>query len=227
MPEEALRESIAPAMAPTAPGRPKPLLLAAAGVLALSLLGLFIMQLRGHEVPSLPPSVANAASAASAAPSEPAEPASSTLAPSASAVMPVEAASASRPASAALAKTAVVPAAVPASSPAPRAASAPSRRDGALKPILTEKAGEFRPVPRSPVFVTPEPAASATAAPHQAASASTAAAPEPRSPSEACGNRMLLARAWCIDRECDKPVFRNHAECVKLRELRYRPGDAP
>ncbi|HEY9108432.1 MAG TPA: hypothetical protein VIN58_17290, partial [Roseateles sp.] len=232
LPEDVLRTTIVPAaVTPTAPGRrPKPLLLAGAGVLALALLGLFIAQMRGREVPSVSPSAAGAALAASAPSSVPAEPAPSAVSSPAPVVMAVEAASAPRPASAALAKVASAPATVPASSSAPRAASAASassRRDGALKPILTEKAGEFRPVPRSPVFAAPEPAASATAAPHQTAPASTAAAPEPRSPSEACGSRMLLARAWCIDRECEKPIFRNHAECVKLRELRHRPGDGP
>jgi hypothetical protein len=99
-------------------------------------------------------------------------------------------------------------------------ASAPARRDAASKPaITTEKAGDFRPVPRSPVFAAPEPAASATAPLAQATPAS-APAPEPRTAAEACGSRVLLARVWCIDRQCEKPQFRNDAECVKLREMR-------
>jgi hypothetical protein len=107
------------------------------------------------------------------------------------------------------------------------AASVPPRRDGALKPQVTEKAGEFRPVPRSPVFAAPEPAASANASAAQVLQPASSAPAEPRSPTEACGSRVLLALAWCMDRQCEKPVFRNHAECAKLRELRHRPGDAP
>jgi hypothetical protein len=74
-------------------------------------------------------------------------------------------------------------------------------------------------VPRSPVFAAPEPAASATPAPAPAVPASVAPA-EPRSPAEACGSRVLLARAWCIDRQCEKPRFSNDPECVRLREMR-------
>ena len=38
---------------------------------------------------------------------------------------------------------------------------------------------------------------------------------------------VLLARAWCIDRQCERPVFQNHAECVKLREIRNSQGRVP
>lgn len=230
MPDEALHTTVMPPAPPVpAPDRRTKLaLLGAAGVLAVVLLGLFINQLRGNKVEPAPSAAVPAASAASAAsaatasaPME-AAPAASAPASAAAGVAAIEAAS-SVPVVSAPAK--------PALSPAPRAAvlpaSAPSRRDGALKPIATEKAGDFRPVPRSPVFAAPEPAASANVAPVQAGPASTAAAPEPGSPGEACGSRVLLARAWCIDRQCERPVFRNHAECVKLREMRRHPGDAP
>jgi len=222
LPEEMLRTTLVPA--PAVPNRrPRPLLLAAAGVLSLVLLGLFVVQLRDNMAKHAPPPVATAASAASAAPA-PAEPASATPAP-ASLPAVVDAASAVLPAASA-SQPKAAPAPAPAARPVP--ASAPARRDsGALKPIVTEKAGDFRPVPRSPVFAAPEPAASAVATPTQAAPASTAAAPEPRTPGEACGSRVLLARSWCIDRQCEKAQFRNDPECVRLRELRHRPGDAP
>jgi len=225
MPEEVPRTTIVPSPTPVpAAARTKPMLLAGAGVLALLLLGLFAVQLRDNMAKQAPAAISTAASAASAV-SAPTEPASS----AASAPAAVEAASAVTPAPvAALPKP--TPVLVPAVRPMPAAASAaaPPRRDGgALRPIATEKAGDFRPVPRSPVFAAPEPAASAIATPPQAAPASTAIAPEPRTPSEACGGRVLLARSWCIDRQCEKPQFRNDAECVKLRELRHRPGDAP
>lgn len=229
MPEDLLRTNIVPASAsaPAAPGRrPKPLLLAAAGGVALLLLALFVVQLRDNMAKQALLPVATAASAASA-PAEPASTASAiVIAPAVS-----EAASAAAPA-AAIAQSKVtlvtVPSTAPAARPVPAAASTPPRRDGAAaRTIVTEKAGDFRPVPRSPVFAAPEPAASTTAAPNQAASVAATTAPEPRTPGEACGGRVLLARAWCIDRQCEKPQFRNDAECVKLRELRRRPGDAP
>jgi len=80
-------------------------------------------------------------------------------------------------------------------------------------------------MPRSPVFAAPEPAASSPAVAARPASvavagASAASESEPRSPTEACGRRVLLALAWCIDRQCERPVFQNHPECVKLREIR-------
>ena len=91
--------------------------------------------------------------------------------------------------------------------------------------MLTEKAGESRPVPRSPVFAAPEPAAPSTAAsvkPAPAQPSAPASAPDqqPKTASEACGGRVLFARAWCIDRQCEKPIYQNDPECVKLRDIR-------
>jgi hypothetical protein len=226
MPEEMLRTTLVPAPAGAPSRRPKPALLAAAGVLGLLLLGLFVVQLRDNMAKHAPPVVEPAASAPDSAPASAAEPAPVASMP-VSAPAPAEAASVPAPA-ASLALSKVTTVSVPGPRPAAAsAASAPARRDGALKPIVTEKAGDFRPVPRSPVFAAPEPAASAVATPVQAAPASTAAAPEPRTASEACGGRVLLARAWCIDRQCEKPQFRNDAECVKLRELRNSNGGVP
>ncbi|MEO6281331.1 serine/threonine-protein kinase [Roseateles sp.] len=227
LPEEMLHTTLVPALAPVsaaARGRPKPLVLVAAGVLALVLLGLFVAQLRDNVAKHAPPPVSMVASAAPSA-SAPAVPASAAAAP-ASAPVVVEAASAPVPAASALLPKAVPPT----TRPVPAAASAPAltRRDGgALKPIVTEKAGDFRPMPRSPVFAAPEPAASATATPAQVTPSPAAVAPEPRTPGEACGRRILLARAWCIDRQCEKSQFRNDAECVKLRELRNSQGGVP
>ena len=223
LPEDLLRTTLVP---PPAQARSRrPLLLAGAGVAAALLLGLFVVQLRGNMARQAPPVVDAAASAASA----PASAADPVLAASMPASV-ADAASVAAPLPVTrVATVSVGPAAASAPAPATRpAASAPARRDSAaLKPIVTEKAGDFRPVPRSPVFAAPEPAASAVATPVHAAPASTAAAPEPRTASEACGGRVLLARAWCIDRQCEKPQFRNDAECVKLRELRNSNGGVP
>jgi tRNA A-37 threonylcarbamoyl transferase component Bud32 len=222
MPDEMPHPSFAP-VATSAPWRPRSWLLAAAGVLALVLLVLFVVQLRDTVARRALPVVAAPASAASAF----AEPASLASAP-ASAPAVAEAASA------VVAEVLIVQpnaGAVPATGPATRVApvsvpASPRREGAALKPILTEKAGDFRPVPPSPVFAAPEPAVAAVA-PSQAAPATSAAATEPRTAAEACSGRGLLARAWCIDRQCDKPQFRNDAECVKLRELRESQGGQP
>jgi hypothetical protein len=93
---------------------------------------------------------------------------------------------------------------------------------------LTEKAGEFRPVTRLPA-AAPAEAVKASAARDRAVlpASAVAAEPEPASPGEACGKRVLLARAWCIDRQCERPVFHDHPECVRLREIRDSQGRVP
>ncbi|MCY4755261.1 serine/threonine protein kinase [Pelomonas aquatica] len=208
---------------PAAPSAPVPAaaarrsrapLFAAAAVVALLLLGLFVMQLRSHPAQSAA-QAADAAAAAASATVARAEPAAS-----------VAAVASAPPAPSVVADVAVAKA-TPAASVAGRAsaATAPPRRDGALRPVAPEKTAEPHAMPRSPVFAAPEPVAAspaATARPGSAATAgaSAAADPEARSPTEACGRRVLLALAWCIDRQCERPVFQNHPECVKLREIR-------
>jgi serine/threonine protein kinase len=223
MPDEMHHPSFAPAAA-SGPRRRKSLLLAAAGLLAVVLLVIFVVQLRDAVARRARPAVAAPAASASVA----AEPAPLASAPaSASAV--AEAASALAPdVLTAQPVAGVMPPTGPVTRVAPAVVPASSRREGGtLKPILTEKAGDFRPVPPSPVFAPPEPAAVATVAPSQAAPTPSAAAAEPRTVAEACAGRGLLARPWCIDRQCDKPQFRNDAECVTLRERRESQGGLP
>jgi hypothetical protein len=40
---------------------------------------------------------------------------------------------------------------------------------------------------------------------------------QPTSPREACGNRHFIALAMCMQRQCDTPRFRQHAQCQRLR----------
>jgi len=40
----------------------------------------------------------------------------------------------------------------------------------------------------------------------------------PSSPEEACGRRVFIALAMCINEQCDKPQFTNHPQCVKFRQ---------
>ncbi|MDL5030493.1 serine/threonine-protein kinase [Pelomonas sp. APW6] len=65
------------------------------------------------------------------------------------------------------------------------------------------------PVEHTPVVAQPLPA-----------SAPVVAEAEPASPSDACGKRVFIARALCLDEQCAKPRFHGHAECVALREAR-------
>lgn len=97
--------------------------------------------------------------------------------------------------------------------------------------MVTEKAGDYRPMARSPVLPTPEPPASSGAVTHagnSAANNATKAAQEsapppssePKTANEACGGRVLFARAWCMDRQCEKAIYKDDPECVRLRDIR-------
>jgi hypothetical protein len=196
--------------------RLSPRVLAVAGAAALLMLALFVGLLRdsqkkqGVSASELAASAVGAASAASAqqAALPPGEPVTAQL--------PVAAEPAPDGASAA-------PAMAGAAAQLPSDPARPqtlARRETA-RPIVTEKAGEFRPVQRSSVYTSPEtPASVSTPAPAPRQAAPAPAAPEHRSAAEACSNRTLFARAWCIDRQCEKSQFRNDAECVRLREIR-------
>lgn len=104
------------------------------------------------------------------------------------------------------APSAVVPAPL---RPAP-AAETPPRRE--------------RPAPATRTAPAPEPTAAssrpaemvAPAAPRPvpAAAASRPAAPqEPADPRKACGSRVFIALARCIQRNCEQPQYAGHAEC--------------
>ncbi|CAM4106168.1 serine/threonine protein kinase [Roseateles saccharophilus] len=209
---------VAPPGGPAAAAqRPKAWLFVAAGVVALLLLGFFVMQLRGSmdkQAPAAQPQaqVGDAAASAVSAVARVEPAASVAVAPSAPAVQPA-ASSVQVAAAPALSRT--TPAAGHAS-----AASTPPRRDGALRPAASEKITELQAMPRSPVSVAPEPVAPSPAVVSAKPATAAANETEPRSPTEACGRRVLLALAWCIDRQCERPLFQNHPECVKLREIR-------
>jgi len=51
--------------------------------------------------------------------------------------------------------------------------------------------------------------------------ATAASRPEPRrddAPAELCAGRNFLTRLFCLKRECSKPEYRQHPQCVRLRE---------
>ena len=44
----------------------------------------------------------------------------------------------------------------------------------------------------------------------------------PASPREACGSRVFIALHRCMLQQCDSPRFRQHPQCVQLREENQR-----
>ena len=152
-------------------------------------------------------------------------------------------ASATAPAAPALAESVkpAVAAVVAAPKPTPTAqpAAAPPRAPMAAKPLPKPAAATHEaaaPAPPSPVQRPAEPAAAmpvttaaarVTTAPPVAVPApaaapvvpktNEAAAPpaEPKTAREACGKRVLVALWQCMERECEKPRYREHPQCVE------------
>lgn len=156
-----------------------------------------------------------AASAATSAPSEPmaASAASLTLGPGESFVEPL-----------------------PKAAPGPASAPAPEQ----AKPARSEArpaAAAPRPAPALPVAASPSEAKpshapgaagpSALPASSSAPAAAAEAAPGDADPRAACGSRVFIALAMCIDRNCRDPAFAKHPECVRLRELREERQRSP
>ena len=108
----------------------------------------------------------------------------------------------------------VAPAAAPAAKPAPAApvVRAPVEREA---PPATPEPPRISEPPAEPRRATAPPAA-ATPAPAPPTPAG------PSGPEEACGSRVFLALALCMERECAKPRFKNHPECVPVREMQQR-----
>ncbi len=120
------------------------------------------------------------------------------------------------------------PASVPGASSAPGALlpqveKSTDKRVG-MEPPRKRKEASPSAAPASGVSPpAPAPVERAPAVAVQSGPASAVAGQEqelPASPSEACGKRVFLARALCLDEQCAKPRFHGHAECVALREAR-------
>jgi serine/threonine protein kinase len=134
------------------------------------------------------------------------------------------------------AAVAPAPTSTTAVSPAPVAAAASETVPAAVKPPVVRLQ---RPVVRSP-----QRAASPSAAPPQVegaaagdsgaipappvqTSAVTAARAGPATPREACGARVFMALALCMEEQCETPRFKAHTQCKKVlaRLERRRRGE--
>jgi serine/threonine protein kinase len=112
--------------------------------------------------------------------------------------------------------------------PAPAAVTpGPGADSGALRPLQQQRTPAPAPAPvrAEPTLPPPAPSPAATArtplpapapAPVPAAQAGT------QDPREACGRRMLIALHLCLVRECAKPIYHDHPECVQVRAIEER-----
>ena len=46
---------------------------------------------------------------------------------------------------------------------------------------------------------------------------------EPASAREACGKRVFIALAVCMDEKCEEPRFRNSRECAVVLQRKRQP----
>ena len=156
---------------------------------------------------------------------------------SAAAQVPTLVAPATPPPAAISAKQTAAKPAADSAAPGKPGAAAPARQAAADKPTgkpapaaaertpapaygATPRLAEPAPTPAAPAPEKPA-AQLAVAAPVQvqaaAAPASAAAAPpdEPKTAREACGKRVLVALWQCMERECEKPKYRDDPRCVE------------
>ncbi|MEO7057863.1 MAG: protein kinase [Caldimonas sp.] len=103
--------------------------------------------------------------------------------------------------------------------PVPGSASGDAATAGAA--LAPARSLEAQPVPGNPSYgsaaALAERARAATAS-REAAMRSVPAAVEvvPTSASEACGKRVFISRAICMDEKCEEPRFRNTQECIGI-----------
>jgi hypothetical protein len=108
--------------------------------------------------------------------------------------------------------------AIAAASAAPRAKSAklpPRPRDTALV-TPAAAAVDPSPEPATPITVLETPRAVVAAQSREQAAAAAPAEVVPATAREACGKRVLIALAVCMERECQNPRYRDHPQCVKV-----------
>ena len=172
--------------------------------------------------PAAPP-----ASAVAPAPVVVPAPAPAPVTPPAPAPAPAPAARAPAPAPAPAPALSRTPAPAPAPrAPAPTAATPATGSDsGALRPLQQPRTPAQTPTRAEPTLPPPAPGPTARTpepAPAPAPAPTPAAQGAVRDPHEACGRRMLIALHLCLVRECAKPAFHDHPECVQVRAIEER-----
>lgn len=106
--------------------------------------------------------------------------------------------------------------AVAVAAPAASAAVAAAAPKPSSPKTLPKPSPVVRPSSTPEVAALPPPHA-ANPAPHVAEAATAAAAAGLSSPSENCGKRVMFALLVCMERECRKPEFKKHPDCVEWR----------
>jgi hypothetical protein len=82
--------------------------------------------------------------------------------------------------------------------------------------------GDRREEPR-PVLPAPDPRPRPYATREGTPASRPLAAVEPTGPAtarEACGGRVFIALAICMDRDCEQPRYRSSGECVRVLEVK-------
>jgi non-specific serine/threonine protein kinase len=156
----------------------------------------------GAAVPASAPTAAAAASAAPAAAETPPAPAALARSPEARPVVTPPSDTHRAPI------VTAVPTPSQTAQPSERRAAAPVSVAPRASAAHTARAAE--PPPRND---TPQPPPTAAAEP------TAPAATGPATPREACGKRVLLALAHCMEQQCTTPRFQSHPQCVRVREL--------
>ena len=98
----------------------------------------------------------------------------------------------------------------------------PSPVTGASRPDGSTAGGYFDGVPPKPADSRAKPVPATQRDPIAVAAPVPAALTAPASAREACGDRLFIALAVCMDRECEQPRFRDQPECVKVLEMKRR-----
>ncbi len=113
---------------------------------------------------------------------------------------------------------------VPAITPAPAPAKAPQKtppKSPVPKPVQQVITTQRSEPPPPPTRTAPLPAPTAVTKPTL-----TPPVPSgPSSPEEACGKRVFVALAMCVQEQCQTPQFVNHAQCVEMRRLQKANQD--
>ncbi|WP_284616513.1 serine/threonine protein kinase [Aquabacterium humicola] len=218
--------------------------IAGGGAVAAAAAALVWMLTRPDAPPVVVPPQAASAPAPAAMASVPAPAAEPASAPAPVAVTPEPApapaptpapvATTPAPAPSAQQRPAAPVAATPAPAPRPTL-PAPTAQVPAPSPQMSVASAALRPLPQRPTTTTdtgpgpgsgratlptrPEPASPPPPARETPAPAPVAAARDPR---ENCGSRMLIALHLCLVRECAKPAYAEHPECVQVRAIEER-----